>query len=84
MDAADFPSLAYHGTCQSSGLQGMLGLHGVTRPFALSLTWTPRRIVAKGDLHRADWGMTALPILGGQTVRILVSVPLTGQQASRD
>jgi polyisoprenoid-binding protein YceI len=84
MDAAHFPSLAYTGACQPSGLQGMLGLHGVTRAFGLSLTRTPQRVVAKGELRRADWGMTAMPFLAGQTVRIVVSAPLTGNQASRD
>ena len=84
MDAAQFPSLAYTGTCRAPGILGMLGLHGVTRPFALSLSWGPPRVIAEGELHRADWGMTAMPILAGQTVRIVVSAPLTGNQASRD
>jgi polyisoprenoid-binding protein YceI len=76
MDAPRFPTLVYAGSCQQQGLDGMLGLHGVTRPFALSLTWSPGRVVAEGQLRRAEWGMTAMPFVAGRTVRIVVSVPL--------
>lgn len=76
MDAPSFPTLAYSGSCQPPGIGGMLGLHGVTRPFQLSLIWSPDRVVAEGRLRRADWGMTAMPIVAGRTVRIQVSVPL--------
>jgi polyisoprenoid-binding protein YceI len=76
MDAQRFPTLTYAGSCQQQGLDGTLGLHGVTRPFALSLTWSPDRVVAEGQLQRANWGMTAMPIVAGRTVRIVVSVPL--------
>jgi polyisoprenoid-binding protein YceI len=85
MDAAQFPSLAFTGACQPQGIGGTLGLHGVTRPFSLSLSWAPNRVVAEGELHRADWGMTAMPIFAGPTVRIVVSAPLPGSsRASRD
>ena len=76
MDAPRFPTLTYSGACQPSGLSGMLGLHGITRPFELSLDWSRDRVVAEGQLVRADWGMTAMPIVAGRTVRIQVSVPL--------
>jgi polyisoprenoid-binding protein YceI len=76
MDAARFPSLDYAGACQQRGIGGMLGMHGVTRPFELSLTWSRDAVVAEGRLLRADWGMTAMPILGGRTVRIRVTVAL--------
>ena len=78
LDAAQFPALAYDGACGADGLDGRLALHGVTRPFALALDWTPDTVVAVGRLRRADWGMTAMPILGGSTVRIEVSVRLAG------
>jgi polyisoprenoid-binding protein YceI len=76
MDAARFPSLDYAGACQQRGIGGMLGMHGVTRPFELSLTWSRDAVVAEGRLLRADWGMTAMPILGGRTVRIRVTFAL--------
>lgn len=76
MDAARYPSLVFAGGCQPGGLGGMLGLHGVTAPFRLTLAWSGDRVVAEGRLQRADWGMTARPLLGGRTVRIRVSVPL--------
>jgi polyisoprenoid-binding protein YceI len=76
MDAPRFPTLAYTGACQPPGIGGMLGLHGVTRPLQLALTWDADRVMAEGQLHRADWGMTAMPFVAGRTVRIQVSVPL--------
>jgi polyisoprenoid-binding protein YceI len=76
LDAARFPSLDYAGYCETQGLAGNLGMHGVTRPFRLSLTWGRNEVVAEGRLARADWGMTSRPILGGRTVRIRVVVSL--------
>ncbi len=78
MDAAVFPTLSYVGSCEPSGLGGMLAMHGVSRPFPLSLSWKPDLVVAEGRLLRADWGMTGMPLVGGRTVRIRVAVPLTG------
>ena len=76
LDAARFPSLVFVGACEEAGLGGMLGLHGVSAPFRLDLTWRPDQVVAEGSLRRADWGMTAMPLVGGRTVRIRVSVSL--------
>lgn len=76
LDVARFPSLAYTGTCNAGGLDGTLDMHGVAHPFALTVTWTHDGVVAEGRLVRADWGMTALPALGGRTIRIRVSIPL--------
>jgi polyisoprenoid-binding protein YceI len=76
MDAAAYPLLTYAGTCAASGLGGTLAMHGVTRPFELSLNWNRDGVVAEGRLLRAEWGMTAMPVLGGRTVRIRVTVPL--------
>ena len=85
IDAPRFPTLTYSGACQKSGLSGMLGLHGITRPFQLSLAWSPDRVVAEGQLVRADWGMIAMPIVAGRTVRIQVTVPLAPpSHASRE
>jgi polyisoprenoid-binding protein YceI len=76
MDAAHFPSLDYAGDCREQGMAGLLGMHGVRRPFELALSWSRDRVGAEGRLRRAEWGMTAMPILGGRTVRISVSIPL--------
>ena len=63
-------------------------MHGVTRPFTLSLDWNPDGVVAEGRLVRADWGMTAMPLLGGRTVRIRVDgaarTPAGSRAAIRD
>ena len=76
MDAARFPTLTYSGSCQTQGLNGMLALHGVTHPFLLALDWSPTGVVAEGHLVRAEWGMTAMPLIAGRTVRIQVTVTL--------
>lgn len=76
LDAARFPALAYDGACGTEGLTGQLTMHGVTRPFALTLDRRADAVTAEGRLRRADWGMTARPLLGGSTVRITVTVPL--------
>jgi polyisoprenoid-binding protein YceI len=76
LDSQRFPLLAYDGACGPDGLTGLLSMHGVTRPFALALNWHHDTVTASGGLHRADWGMTARPLLGGSTVRITVTVSL--------
>ncbi len=76
MDVARFPTLTYAGSCDAGGLGGTLGMHGVSRPFTLALTWTRDGVEAEGRLVRADWGMTAMSFWGGRTVRIRVVVPL--------
>src|SRR5262245_59906164 len=76
LDAAKFPILTYTGACGPDGLDGTLRMHGVSRPFALSLDWDRTGVVAEGRLVRADWGMTAMPLRAGRTVRIRVTVPL--------
>jgi polyisoprenoid-binding protein YceI len=76
LDAARYPSLAFQGVCAGDGLDGRLAMHGVSRPFALALNWRHQSVNAVGRLQRGDWGMTALPILAGSTVRIDVSVHL--------
>jgi polyisoprenoid-binding protein YceI len=82
LDAARFPALAYDGACSPDGLTGMLSMHGVTAPFTLTLDRRADRITAAGRLRRADWGMTARPLLGGSTVRITVTVPLSAAPRS--
>jgi polyisoprenoid-binding protein YceI len=85
LDAVSFPDLSYAGSCEARGdLDGKLAMHGVTRPFMLSLVWDRDGVVAEGRLLRADWGMTAMPLMGGRTVRIRVAVRLAGsrEQAS--
>lgn len=78
LDAARYPSLMFRGACAGARLDGSLAMHGVARPFVLALDWRRRSVTATGRLRRADWGMTALPILVGATVRIAVLVHLAG------
>jgi polyisoprenoid-binding protein YceI len=74
MDAQHYPMLRFVGACRSPGIAGLLAMHGVTRPFALDVEWSKERVEATGRLQRADWGMTARPLLGGSTIRIKFSV----------
>lgn len=76
LDVARFPSLTYSGTCDTDGVSGALNMHGVTGAFRLELTWMSDEVQAEGHLLRADWGMTALPLLAGRTIRIRVVIPL--------
>lgn len=76
MDVARFPSLTYQGKCEANGVAGKLNMHGVDRAFVLALAWSPGKVDAEGRLVRADWGMTARPVLGGRTIRIRVKVAL--------
>lgn len=83
LDVARFPSLTYSGTCNADGVSGALNMHGVTGAFRLALTWMPDSVQAEGHLLRADWGMTALPLLAGRTIRIRVVIPLTTHTMTR-
>jgi hypothetical protein len=47
----------------------------------LSLDRHPDGLIAEGHIVRADWGITAMPVLAGKTVRIRVSVPLPAQSS---
>jgi polyisoprenoid-binding protein YceI len=82
MDAVHFPTLHFTGACQSSGLAGMLEMHGVSHPFAMDLDWEKNTVTAQGRLRRAEWGITARPFFGGSTVRITVKVTLPGPGAT--
>lgn len=76
MDAAQFPTLHFAGTCRPSSLGGVLAMHGVTRPLSLALAWDGDTVTAEGRVRRADWGMTARRFFGGSTVRITVRMTL--------
>jgi len=74
MNAGEFPTLRFQGTCQGPELVGQLAMRGVTRPFALDLSPEGTVVTAQGRLRRAEWGMTARPFVGGSTARITVQV----------
>ena len=76
LDVMRYPSLTYAGDCDGDRVNGALGMHGITGPLPLSLTWSADGVQAEGRLLRADWGMTALPLLAGRTIRIRVVIPL--------
>ena len=75
MDVAQFPQLGFHGGCEGDTVAGDLTLHGQTHPFTLDLERSAHTIVATGRLKRAEWGLTARPLMGGSTIRIRVEIP---------
>ena len=75
MDAAQFPELAFRGVCQGSEVIGDLTMHGQTHPFTLDYKRSGGRVVATGELRRADWGITGSPLTGGSIIRIRVVLP---------
>ena len=79
MDAANFPLLQFAGRCIGHEIGGTLAMHGVSHHCSLSLDWRLNEVVAEGHIVRADWGISAMPLLAGKTVRIRVSVPLAAQ-----
>jgi polyisoprenoid-binding protein YceI len=79
MDAANFPLLRFVGRCTGSEIGGNLAMHGVSHPCSLTLDWRQDEVIAEGRIVRADWGISAMPLLAGKTVRIRVSVPLAAQ-----
>ncbi len=81
MDAPNYPLLQFAGRCTGREIGGMLAMHGVTHRCALSLDWRQNEVVAEGHIVRADWGISAMPLLAGKTVRIRVSVPLATQSS---
>jgi polyisoprenoid-binding protein YceI len=81
MDAASFPALRFVGNCKGGDVGGVLAMHGISRPCELSLDWHPDALIAEGHIVRADWGISAMQVLAGRTVRIRVSVPLGAQSS---
>jgi polyisoprenoid-binding protein YceI len=81
MDAASFPVLRFVGNCHGRDVAGDLAMHGVSRSSAFSLDWHPDSVIAEGHIVRADWGISAMPLLVGRTVQIRVSVPLPAQSS---
>jgi polyisoprenoid-binding protein YceI len=72
LDAARFPTLRFEGKCDTTGVDGMLMMHGVLRPVRLKMSWDRQDVTVVTSLRRADWGITAKPLLVGATVRIRV------------
>lgn len=76
LDSARFPTIAFEGACEGNAIQGQLDMHGVTRPFALTVDGSGPLSVAAGDLRRSEWGMEERRWLVGETIRITVTTPL--------
>jgi polyisoprenoid-binding protein YceI len=75
MDAAQYPDLAFHGTCRGTTVLGDLTMHGETHPVMLQYSRTGGSVVASGEVRRAEWGITGSPVIGGSVIRIRVVLP---------
>lgn len=76
LDSARFPIIGFDGDCEGEAILGRLDMHGVIRPFALTLDRSGALAVATGSMRRSDWGMDERRLLVGETVRITVTTPL--------
>ena len=75
MDVAQFPDLAFNGTCQGEAVVGNLTMHGETHPVSLDYVRSAGKIIATGQIRRAEWGITGSPLIGGSMIRIRVTLP---------
>ncbi len=76
LDAGRFPDFAFKGACHAGQLQGLLLLHGVSRPLVLQVMIAGGRWIATGPMRRAEWGMGARPLLAGPEVRLQVTAAI--------
>ncbi len=75
LNAPSYPTIGFTGGCAPTTTTGSLTLHGVTHPFALHVRQDGAKMIATGRLNRTDFGITGLPFILGQDIRITVTVP---------
>lgn len=80
LDVARYPVFAFTGICRDGQVRGTLSLHGVSRPLALDISRANNQWIATGRMHRAEWGMSARPLLVGPEVRIRFTAALPAAQ----
>lgn len=76
LNVAVHPRFAYAGECQAGAVDGRLTLAGVTKPLRAGVERDSGRFIATGMMRRAEWGMSARPLLAGPEVRIRVATGL--------
>lgn len=72
MDVAKYPKFELAGDCRGATLEGTLLLHGTRKPVSMAVTLNADSWDASALIRRADWGITARPVLAGPEVRISV------------
>ncbi len=82
LDAPQFPTLTYQGSCAGGRAAGLLTMHGVTRKLELTARRTGQVVTAFGTLHRQDYGIDGLPGLIGRTVKLTFAVSLPDDLAA--
>jgi len=79
LDVAHHRHIMFRGEATAAGgqtLQGLLTIRGVTLPVSLSLREDGGRIIAETRISRSAYGITARPVLAGDTIRIRVIASL--------
>jgi len=84
LDAADYPTQHYVGTCQGNQLIGHLTMRGQTHPFNMTITNEMTNgqltgIHTEGVLNRYDWGINGMTMTVGKMIRATNDISLTGQ-----
>jgi len=76
LDAGAHPTMRFTGACAGDVVSGLLSMHGVTRPFAVTWHRTPQQIVGDGALRRTDYGVDGMVALVSPTVHIRFTIGL--------
>lgn len=80
LDVGRFPMILFAAAAtpgdDGATIRGMLTIKGVTRPVTLSLSDRDGRVTAEAIISRSTFGITARPVLAGDTIAIRVTAPL--------
>ena len=78
LDVARHPLILFAAEADgmSDRLMGMLTIKGVSLPVTLALDARDGRVTAEASISRSAYGITARPVLAGDTIRIRVTAPL--------
>jgi polyisoprenoid-binding protein YceI len=80
LDVGHFPLILFEAAAGPGGdtarLAGSLTIKGITRPVTLAVSERDGRVTAEAAISRRSFGITARPILAGDTIAIRITAPL--------
>jgi polyisoprenoid-binding protein YceI len=80
LDVAQYPLILFRAAepalPDGATLHGMLTIKGVTHPVALTLRQGGDAVTAEALISRSQFGITARPVLAGDTIAIRITAPL--------
>lgn len=78
LDVGHFPLILFDAAAgrDAATLTGTLTIKGITRPVTLALRERDGLVTAEAMISRRSFGITARPVLAGDTVAIRVTAPL--------